>query len=104
MGIFYEYGIEYGYRRVIDGSYVTVIPLRQFNRRFLESDYYRSHRHDYDVVRTTWNHRVTEGLDIALTAAEEIVVRGAIMTGAEQGGVGDVGFYSVCYCGTSLLG
>lgn len=104
MGIFYEYGLEYGYHRVIDGSYVTVIPLREFNKRFLESDYYRRNRHDYDVVRTTWNRRVTEDVDITLTAAEEAVVRGAIRTGAEQGGVSDVGFYSVCYCGTSLLG
>lgn len=104
MGLFYEYGIEYGYRRVSDGSYVTAIPLHQFNNRFLASDYYRRHRHDYDVVRSEWLRRVTEGVDIALTPAEEAVVRGAIMTGAEQGGVGDVGFYSVCRCGTSHFG
>lgn len=104
MGIFFEYGVEYGYRRVADGSYVTVIPLRQFNNRFLESDYYRSHRHDYDVVRSTWSRRVAEGVDITLTKAEEAIVRGAIITGAEQGGVDDVGFYSVCRCGTSHFG
>lgn len=104
MGIFYEYGIEYGYRRVSDGSYVTVLPLRQFNSRFLASDYYRHNRHDYDVVRGEWLRRVAaEGIDITLTPAEELMVRGAIMTGAEQGGVGDVGFYSVCRCGTSYF-
>lgn len=102
MGIFYEYGIEYGYRRVTDGSYVTVIPLRQFNKRFLESEYYKAHRHDYDVVRSEWLRRVAaESIDITLTPVEELLVRGAIMTGAEQGGVCDVGFYSVCRCGTS---
>lgn len=100
MGIFYEYGVEYGYRRVTDGSYVTVLPLRQFNSRFLASDYYRRHRHDYDVVRSEWLQRV-EDIDITLTPAEEAMVHGAILTGAEQGGVSDVGFYSVCRCGSS---
>lgn len=100
MGLFYEYGVEYGYRRVTDGSYVTIIPLRQFNKRFLESEYYKAHCHDYDVVRSEWLRRV-EDIDITLTLAEEAVVRGAIMTSAEQGGVSDVGFYSVCRCGTS---
>lgn len=99
MGIFYEYGVEYGYRRVTDGSYITVLPLRQFNNRFLASDYYRRNRHDYDVVRNEWLRRV-EDIDITLTPAEETVVRGAIMTGAEQG---DMGFYSVCRCGTSYF-
>lgn len=103
MGLFYEYGIEYGYHRAIGGTYVTVIPIREFNNRFLASDYYRRHRHDYDVVRSEWIRRV-EDIDIVLTPAEEALVRGAVLTGAEQGGVSDVGFYSVCRCGSSLMG
>ena len=95
MGIFFEYGIEYGYHRVVDGTYVTLIPIRDFDARFLASGYYRRHRRDYEAVRTTWLQKV-DGIDITLTAAEESLVRGAIITAAEQGGVSNVGFYSVC--------
>jgi hypothetical protein len=100
MGIFFEYGIEFGYCRVIDGSYVSVIPISAFDARLLASEYYQRHRHEYDAVRSTWV-RKADNVDIVLTTAEETVVRGAILTGAEQGGVGDVGFYSVCRSGTS---
>ncbi len=100
MGIFFEYGVEYGYRRIVDGTYVTLIQIREFDNRLLESEYYRIHRHEYDAVRTTWL-RKADDVDITLTAAEDTLVRGAIMTAAEQGGVSDVGFYSVCRSGCS---
>jgi hypothetical protein len=101
MGIFYEYGVEYGYRRVVDGTYVTLIPIREFDARFLASDYYRRNRRDYEAVRTTWLHKAND-VGITLTVAEETFVRGAVITAAEQGGVSDVGFYSVCRSGPSL--
>ncbi len=100
MGIFYEYGVEYGYHRVVDGTYVTLIPIRELDARFLASCYYQIHRNEYDAVRTTWL-RKADGVDILLTAAEEALVRGAVITAAEQGGVSDVGFYSVCRSGSS---
>ncbi len=101
MGIFYEYGVEYGYRRVVDGTYVTLIPICEFDVRLLASEYYRHNRRDYEAVRTTWLHKAND-VDITLTAAEETFVRGAVITAAEQDGVSDVGFYSVCRSGSSI--
>ncbi len=47
--------------------------------------------------------RKADGVDILLTAAEETNVRGAVITAAEQGGVSDVGFYSICRSGSSIF-
>ena len=91
MGIYRAYGVEYG-ALYTDGTYHVLIPLKDFDDRLVQSQYYLNRKDVYICKPNEWRERVHE-IDIDLVEAERQLVN-RFVAGSN---VLEHGFYDVCY-------
>jgi hypothetical protein len=73
MGIYSEYGIEYGGYN-LDGKYITLLPLKVFDQRLKHSTYYIQRKKFYeDNYGSTWCVKI-DTIDIELCEHERELI------------------------------
>lgn len=85
MGIFYQYGAEYG-ATLLDGSYITIIPMDVFDDRLKNSPFLKALEEEY----RDFHHQKLYQCDIVLSEEEEQYVA-QILQQVEN--IQDHGFY-----------
>jgi hypothetical protein len=93
MGIYSDYGVEYG-GYDLNGTYITLIPLKIFENRLIQSTYYVQRKKFYEThYGATWSIKI-ETIDIELSEEERALIRTTSLT--------DHGFFDVAKVQSTL--
>lgn len=93
MGIYSEYGIEYGGYES-NGNYITLLPIKLFDERLIHSNYYSQREKFYqENYGLSWCIKI-ENIDIELRDLEKELV--------QKTSLRDLGFYDVSRVHTTL--